>query len=110
MIKDMFKLNGFDKYMFYYKKINLQTFFTLENEEIIKEIMSIDGTLLEYVDDCNKTFDVCLEAVLSNNDAISFLPMSLTEQEKNILNSAIYKLNDESVENVNAMEYKNALL
>ena len=79
------------RYELLLRLINFRTLYTLSKEEIIMEIMNIDGLLLEQVDEKDKTFRVCFEAVLNNNNAINYIPRTLKVNELKILHNAILK-------------------
>ena len=84
------------KYRLLYAYICIKSLFSLNVKDICKEIVMIDGLLLKYVDEENKTFDVCLEALLNNKEAIKYLPKNLTVKNLNVLNS-IYSNHKKSI-------------
>lgn len=89
----MNKTHDLQKYRMLYAYLKMKSLFTASEEEINKDIMNIDGSLLQFVKDEDKTFEVCFEAVLNNNDAIKFIPRSLSLNDKCTLHKAIKKSN-----------------
>ena len=87
----MNKISDLQKYSILYTYLKVKSFFSLSKDEINKEIMNIDGKMLEYLKDEDKTFEICLEAVLNNNEAIKYIPKSLSLKEKLTLHRALKK-------------------
>lgn len=87
----MNKISNLQKYRLLYTYLKVKSFFTLTSNEINKEIMNIDGRMLEFVKDENKTFEICLDAVLNSNEAINYIPKSLSLKEKLTLHRALKK-------------------
>ena len=71
--------------------LNLKSFYSLTEENICKELVTKNGLYLKYIDNEYKTFNVCLEALLNNKDAIKYLPKNLSVQKLNVFNTLYSK-------------------
>lgn len=79
------------KYKALHLFLNIKSFYSLSEKDICKEIVMRNGLFLKYIEEENKTFDVCLEALLNNKDAIKYLPKNLSVHKLNIFNTLYTK-------------------
>ena len=79
------------KYKALHLFLNIKSFYGLSEKEICKEIVMINGMFLKYIEEGNKTYDVCLEALLNNKDAIKYLPKNLSVHKLNVFNTLYSK-------------------
>ena len=94
----MNKISDLQKYKVMYAYLKIRGLFARSKNEIHREIVNIDGKLLEFIKDEDKTFEICLDAVLNCNEAIKYIPRSLSLKEKCVLHKALKKDEEEILE------------